>query len=55
MRFGMEFNYIKDLTKGFNFKVFDDAQTVIAICAKGASNFTRKKLMNLLIGLKDLK
>ena len=47
MRFGMEFNYIKDLTKGFNFKVFDDAQTVIAICAKGASNFTRKKIDEL--------
>ncbi len=47
MRFGMEFNYIKDLTKGFNFKVFDDAETVIAITVKGAANYSRKQLDGL--------
>jgi hypothetical protein len=31
----MEFNYIKELTEGFGFKVFDDAENVISICVKG--------------------
>jgi len=52
MRFGMEFNYIKDLTEGFNFKVFDDAETVIAITVKGASNYSRKQLDGLTNWLK---
>jgi aspartyl-tRNA synthetase len=47
MRFGMEFNYIKDLTTGFNFKVFDDAETVIAITIKGAADYSRKQLDGL--------
>ncbi len=47
MRFGMEFNYIKELTAGFNFKVFDDAETVIAITVKGAANYSRKQLDSL--------
>ena len=52
IRFGMEFNYIKDLTEGFNFKVFDDAETVIAIKVKGASNYSRKQLDGLTTWLK---
>ena len=52
MRFGMEFNYIKDLTEGFNFKVFDDAEAVIAITVKGASNYSRKQLDGLTNWLK---
>ena len=47
MRFGMEFHYIKDLTLGYNFKLFDEAKTVIAICAKGASTLSRKKIDEL--------
>ena len=52
IRFGMEFNYIKDLTEGFNFKVFDDAEAVIAITVKGASNYSRKQLDGLTNWLK---
>ena len=47
MRFDMEFNYIKDLTTGYNFKVFDDAETVIAITVKGAADYSRKQLDGL--------
>ena len=47
MRFGMEFNYIKDLTTGYNFKIFDDAETVIAITVKGAADYSRKQLDDL--------
>lgn len=37
----------EDLVKGKNFKVFDDAELVIAICAKGAAEYTRKQLDEL--------
>ena len=47
MRFDMEFNYIKDLTTGYNFKVFDDSETVIAITVKGAADYSRKQLDGL--------
>jgi aspartyl-tRNA synthetase len=47
MRFGMEFNYIKELTEGFGFKVFDDAENVISICVKGAASYSRKQLDSL--------
>jgi aspartyl-tRNA synthetase len=47
IRFGMEFNYIKELTTGKNFNVFDQANTVIAIVAKGCAEFTRKQLDSL--------
>ncbi len=36
-----------DLVSGKNFKVFDEAETVIAICAKGAAEYTRKQLDEL--------
>ena len=38
---------IRDLTAGKGFKVFDDAETVLAICAKGAAEYTRKQLDEL--------
>jgi aspartyl-tRNA synthetase len=44
IRFGMEFHEIKKLTSGKDFKVFDDAETVIAISAPGAAEMTRKEL-----------
>ena len=44
LRFGMEFNYLKELTTGYGFKVFDDAENVICINAKGAADFSRKKI-----------
>jgi aspartyl-tRNA synthetase len=47
IRFGMELNYIKELTTGKEFNVFDQANTVIAIVAKGCAEFTRKQLDSL--------
>ena len=44
IRFDMEFNYIKPLTDGAGFKVFDDAEDVIAITLKNCSDYSRKKL-----------
>ncbi|MDI1234354.1 MAG: aspartate--tRNA ligase [bacterium] len=47
IRFGMEFQYITDLTKGKNFPVFEAAETVLAICATGCATYTRKQLDEL--------
>ena len=44
MRFGMEFVDLKEATSGAGFKVFDEAETVIAICAPNAAEYTRKQL-----------
>lgn len=44
IRFGMEFVYLTNLVKGQGFKVFDDAEAVIAINAEGCAEFTRKEL-----------
>ncbi|MDO8998356.1 MAG: aspartate--tRNA ligase [Bacteroidota bacterium] len=46
-RFEMKLIDFNSTTKGKSFKVFDDAETVIAICAKGASEYTRKQLDEL--------
>ncbi|MCA0431020.1 MAG: aspartate--tRNA ligase [Bacteroidetes bacterium] len=46
-RFEMKLVDIKHLTIGKNFKVFDDAELVVAICAKGAAEYTRKQLDEL--------
>ncbi|MDX2172946.1 MAG: aspartate--tRNA ligase [Bacteroidota bacterium] len=46
-RFDMKLNDFKSVTSGKNFKVFDDAEAVIAICAKGAAEYTRKQLDEL--------
>ena len=46
-RFDMRFVEIKDLTKGKNFAVFDSAEYVGAICAKGCAIYTRKQLDEL--------
>ncbi len=47
IRFEMKLVDLKATTSGKNFKVFDDAETVIAICAKGAADYTRKQLDEL--------
>jgi aspartyl-tRNA synthetase len=47
IRFEMKFSEMNALTNGKNFKVFDDAELVIAICAKGAAEYTRKQLDEL--------
>lgn len=46
-RFGMEFKDLTDIVKGKGFGVFDNAERVLAICAKGASVFTRKQIDEL--------
>jgi aspartyl-tRNA synthetase len=46
-RFEMKLNKLNSVVKGQNFKVFDDAELVIAICAKGAAGYTRKELDEL--------
>ena len=47
-RFGMEFVYFNDLVKGHDFKVFDDAELVVGICAKGiADEYSNKDIKKL--------
>ena len=46
-RFEMKFVELNDVVKGKGFKVFDDAQLVGGICAKGAAEYTRKQLDEL--------
>ena len=43
-RFGMEFVEVMDVMHGHGFSVFDDAEYVGAICAKGAASYTRKQI-----------
>lgn len=46
LRFEMKFNYLKKL-QGKGFVIFDQAETVIGINVKGASEYTRKQLDEL--------
>ncbi len=47
IRFEMQFVYLDNIAKGKGFGVFDSAETIIAINAKGAANYTRKQLDGL--------
>ena len=47
LRFGMKFVEIKDLMQSRGFPVFDQAEYIGAICAKGAASYTRKQLDQL--------
>jgi len=47
IRFGMTFRDITGLVQGKNFAVFDSAETVIGICAKGCAGYTRKQIDEL--------
>jgi len=47
IRFGMDFVELKDLTVGGDFAVFDSAEYVGGICAKGCASYTRKQLDGL--------
>jgi aspartyl-tRNA synthetase len=47
IRFGMEFCYLKELTEGAGFQVFDQAESVIGILANGCADYTRKQLDEL--------
>jgi aspartyl-tRNA synthetase len=47
IRFGMKFAELNDVTKGKNFKVFDDAELIVGICAEGCGTYSRKQLDKL--------
>lgn len=44
LRFDMRFVELNDVAKGKGFSVFDDAELVVGICAKGCASYTRKQL-----------
>jgi aspartyl-tRNA synthetase len=44
VRFGMEFVELNDIVKGKGFGVFDNAELVVGINAKGCASYTRKQL-----------
>jgi len=46
-RFEMKFVELNDVAKGKGFVVFDDAELVVGICAKGCASYTRKQLDEL--------
>ncbi len=47
LRFDMPFSELNDVAKDKGFVVFDNAELVVGICAKGQANFTRKQLDGL--------
>ncbi len=47
IRFGMEFVELTSLAKGKDFPVFDSAELVVAINAKGCAEYTRKQIDEL--------
>ncbi len=47
IRFEMKFVELNNMVKGKDFKVFNDAQLVVGICAKGAAEYSRKQLDEL--------
>ncbi|WP_420384959.1 aspartate--tRNA ligase [Roseivirga sp.] len=44
IRFGMEFIELNDVVQNKGFNVFDQAELVVGICAKGCAEYTRKQL-----------
>ena len=46
-RFDMRFVELMEVVKGKSFKVFDEAEMVVGICAKGCAGYTRKELDEL--------
>jgi aspartyl-tRNA synthetase len=51
-RFGMEFVELNDIVKGKGFSIFDNAELVVGINAKGCASYTRKQLDELTEWLK---
>lgn len=47
LRFDMKFVELNDFAKGKGFAIFDQAELIVGICAKGASEYTRKQLDEL--------
>lgn len=46
-RFGMQFTELNDVVKGKDFAVFDNAELVVGINAKGCAGYTRKQMDEL--------
>ncbi|HXH18456.1 MAG TPA: aspartate--tRNA ligase [Chitinophagales bacterium] len=46
-RYEMKFVELNDVAKGKGFKIFDDSELVVGICAKGCANYSRKQLDEL--------
>ena len=44
IRFGMQINEMNEVTQNLGFKVFDEAELILGICAKGCATYTRKQL-----------
>ncbi len=47
LRFDMKFVELNELVQGKGFSIFDQAELVVGICAKGAAEYTRKQLDEL--------
>jgi len=47
IRFGMKFQNLTCIVKGKDFKVFDDAECIVGICAPGCGEYTRKQMDSL--------
>ena len=47
LRFDMKFAELNDVAQGKGFAIFDQAELVLGICAKGAGEYTRKQLDEL--------
>ncbi|GAB2696738.1 aspartate--tRNA ligase [Mucilaginibacter koreensis] len=52
LRFGMPFVELNDIVKGKNFGIFDNAELVVGINAKGCAGYTRKQVDELTDWLK---
>jgi aspartyl-tRNA synthetase len=52
IRFGMEFVELNDIVKGKGFSIFDNAELVVGINAKGCAGYTRKQIDELTEWLK---
>lgn len=47
LRFDMKFVELNEVAKGRGFAIFDNAELVVGICAKGAAEYTRKQIDEL--------
>jgi aspartyl-tRNA synthetase len=47
LRYDMELVELTDVAKGKNFKMFDDAEYVVAMCCKGIASWSSKKVKEL--------
>ncbi len=52
IRFGMQFVELNDIVKGKGFSIFDNAELVVGINAKGCAGYTRKQIDELTEWLK---